>query len=86
MSYLVSLSSLVVAVLLYLIIKKYNELEKNQILAANNKTIAPIIIVHIIACVHNGKTSANITTTNKTKNKTPKCNGTVAARSSTNYS
>ena len=62
----------------------YNELAKNQILAANNKTIAPIIIVHIIYFVHSGKTSAKIITTNNTKNKTPKCNGTVAARSSIN--
>lgn len=66
------LASAVVAVLLYFIYIFYKDDEKNQILATNNKAIADIIIVHIIVFVHNGNTSENMITTNKTKNKTAK--------------
>ena len=51
-------------------------------LALSNKAIAPMIMVHIIALVHSGKISANIIEINIVKNKTAKCKGTVAARSS----
>jgi hypothetical protein len=57
------------------------ELEKSHILATTNNEIAPIIMVHMIALVHKGKMSANMTAQNIVKKSTPKCKGTVAARS-----
>jgi predicted RNA methylase len=80
-NYKSDLSYSFVAVLNNLNIKTYKELEKSHILATTNKVIDPMIMVHMIASVHKGKIRANMTAQNIVKNKTPKCKGTVAARS-----